>query len=74
MLPEDKMMSSRVRVHRKIGTAYEVKYSPLHDEFVKGLHHLFNTCVVIPKVNVQKIDVVRSKVLEGFFDGNVKRF
>jgi hypothetical protein len=73
MLPEDEMMSSRVRVH-EFERAYEVKYFPLHDEFVKGLHHLFNACVVIPKVNIQKIDVVRSKVLEGFFDGNVKRF
>jgi len=67
------MMSSRVRV-QKIETAYKVKYFPLHDELVKGLHHLLNACVVIPKVNIQEIDVVRSKVLEGFFDGDMKRF
>jgi hypothetical protein len=74
MLPEHEVMSSRVQVHRKNEIAYQVKYLPLHDEFVKGLHHLFNACVVIPKVNIQKIDIVRSKVLEGFFDGNMKRF
>ena len=74
MPPEDEMMGSRVRVHIEFGTAYEVKYFPLHDEFVKGLHHLFNACIVIPKVKIQKIDVVRSKVFEGFFDGDVKRF
>jgi len=74
MLPEDEMISSRVRVHRKFERAHKVKHSPLHDEFVKGLHHLFNARVVIPKVNIQKIDVVRSKVLEGFFDGDMKRF
>ena len=48
--PEDAMMGSRVRVHRKSGTAYEVKYFPLHDEFVKGSHHFFNAGLVTPKV------------------------
>jgi len=67
-MPLDDEMGLRIRVHIKFGTTYEVKYFPLHDEFVKGLHHLFSACLVIPKVKIQKIDVVRSKVLEGILE------
>ena len=39
---------------------------------METIHHLFDASGVIPPVNVEQIDVGRTKLPEGIFDGDVK--
>ena len=45
----------------------------LHDKIVEAVDDLLDAGIVIPPVNVQNVDVVRTQLLQGRLHGDVER-
>lgn len=52
---------------------YEVQDLSLRDKVVQTVHDLLNRGLVVPPVHVQKVNVVRSQLLQARFNGDMHR-
>lgn len=55
-------------------TTYEIQDFALYDEMVQTVHHFFDTCGVIPPVDIEDINVGGTQLLQGIFQGEMHRF
>ena len=51
-----------------ISDTHQVENLSLYYQVMKSVHHLLNAGRVIPPMNVENIDVVRTKLLQGRVD------